>query len=230
MKSRILRRWLLLMAFILSGLPSTLYAHGGGTPRLTNAPAGPYRVYAWSEPEPWRVGEVHLSLAVTQPNPDANSSQVEIPVDEAEILVTFAPVDGTSEPIVVPAVRQAFLGDFYFEADTMLPSEGNWQMTIDVTGDKGSGSTEFNIEALEARTINWTLVASAGGVLVVLLVLIAIWSRAQQSSQSVRPTRPARPGRSGARTKNQPASSSKSDLDSGSTVGAVETTPKRARK
>jgi hypothetical protein len=193
----------LVSSAIIAPLYTSVSAHGGGTPRLTNVPIGPYHLYAWSEPDPWRVGDVHLSLAVTMPNPDSSSSQVEIPVTDVEITVTFTPVGNTvshdadndasqddttdtSAPIVVMAQRQAYLGDFYFEADPTLPLEGEWQINVAVTGPEGSGSTEFMMEALPARTINWTLVGGAGAVLVVLILLIAIWSRAQQPAQPAR--------------------------------------------
>lgn len=180
-----------LLAALLSPLNiPPLYAHGGGTPRLTNVPVGPYHLYAWSEPEPWRVGEVHLSLAVTKQNPEGNSSQIEIPVTDVDITVTFTPminnaVDTSAEPVVITAERQAFLSDFYYEADPTLTREGDWQITVAVSGPDGSGSTEFMMETLPARAINWTLVAAGGGVLVFILVLIAIWSRAQQTAQPV---------------------------------------------
>lgn len=171
-------------------------AHGGGTPRLTNVEVGPYRLYAWSQPEPWRVGEVHLSLAVTKPNPDTSSNQVELPVTDVDVLVTYTAmkggtVDTTIEPIIVPALRQEFLSDFYYEADPILAHESDWQITVDVTGPEGSGSTQFMMETLPAHTLNWTLIASAGGVLVLILGIIAIWSRSQQSAQPARPRRRA---------------------------------------
>lgn len=200
LESRWHRLWLkflfgICLVALLYGLPNNAIfivanAHGGGTPRLTNAPLGPYRVYAWSEPEPWRVGDVHLSLAVTQPNPDTTSNQVEIPVMNPDLLVTFTPLDGSSAPIVVTPIRQTFLGDFYFEADTLLPTAGSWNIMIAVTGEDGAGSTDFQMEALPPRTINWMLVASAAGLLVVLVVLIAIWSRTQRSAQPARSSRP----------------------------------------
>jgi hypothetical protein len=163
-------------------LPTTTYAHGGGTPRLTSAPAGPYRVYAWSEPEPWRVGEAHLSIAVTKPNPDGSSTQVELPVTDAEIEVTFTPIHDSTSPIVVQGTHQSLLDNIYYEADTILPSEGIWRVTIDVIGPEGSGAVDFSLEALPPRTINWTLVGAAGGVLVILFIVMGLWARAQQST------------------------------------------------
>lgn len=184
--------WIALIGLWL-GLASPLLAHGGGTPRLTNVPAGPYRVYAWTEPDPWRVGEVHLSIAVTLPASAAGQAageQVETPVTDVDIQATFTPASGASAPIVVQATRQSLLGDYYFEADTELPAAGLWRIAIAVQGDAGSGATEFEIEALEARSLNWTLLLAAGGVLLVIIALIGVWSRNQQpAAPSQRPTR-----------------------------------------
>lgn len=188
-----------------------LYAHGGGTPRLTNVPIGPYHLYAWSEPEPWRVGEVHLSLAVTQPNPQDNSSQIEIPVTDVDIIVTYTPmlngaIDPSHAPVVVRAERQQFLSDFYYEADPTLTRVGDWQITVDVTGPAGSGSTDFMMETLPAHTLNWGLVGGAGVVVVVILGLIAVWSRSQQPAQSAHhPRRDHRGIRTAPRRKSAPA-------------------------
>lgn len=198
--------WRLTLALFVSLLSSLfalsteqpLYAHGGGTPRLTSVPVGPYRLYAWSEPEPWRVGQVHLSLAVTKPNPDTNSNQIEIPVTDVDITVTYTPmkdneIDPSVEPTVVTAVRQEFLSDFYYEADPILTREGDWQITVNVDGPEGTGSTQFDMQTLPERSLNWTLIAGAGGLLVVIIVLIALWSRSQQPAQPVhRPHRGVR--------------------------------------
>lgn len=191
--------WIALVGLWLAAA-RPLLAHGGGTPRLTSAPAGPYRVYAWSLPEPWRAGEVHLSIAVTLPaeaNAQADGAQVETPVTDVAIQVTFTPPAGAGAPIVVNAQPQDLLGNYYFEADPALPAGGLWQIAIAVDGAAGSGTTEFAIEALPARSLNWTLVLAAGGVLVVIVALTGIWSRRQQPAPSTQ--RPQR------RTAHRPA-------------------------
>jgi hypothetical protein len=183
---------LALLGLWLAGA-NPLWAHGGGTPRLTSAPTGPYRVYAWSQPEPWRAGEVHLSIAVTLPaeeSAQADGAQVETPVTNVDIQVTFTPPAGAAAPIVVQAQPQDLLGNYYFEADPELPVDGLWQIAIAVVGAAGSGTTEFTIEALPARSLNWPLVLAAGGVLVLIVALIGIWSRQQQpASAAQRPVR-----------------------------------------
>jgi hypothetical protein len=218
MKHLLDKCWLLPIALCVGTLASLLSAtftppasaHGGGTPRLTAAPVGPYRLYAWSDPEPWRVGQVHLSLAVTQPNPDSNSNQVEIPVTDVDITVTFTPLidngannEGAAPaPVVFKAVNQEFLGAIYYEADPVLSYEGDWQINVAVTGEEGSGDVDFPMETLAERTLNWTLIVGAGGLLIVILALIAVWSRSQKPEQPVRrphrgvrrvPTRSAKP-------------------------------------
>ena len=102
-------------------------------------------------------------------------------------------VDTTQAPIVVKAVRQEFLSDFYYEADPTLSRAGDWQIQVAVNGPEGSGSTEFAMETFPERTLNWTLIAGAGVLLVVIIVLIALWSRSQQPAQAVhRPHRGVR--------------------------------------
>jgi hypothetical protein len=179
----------LLYAGLLLGLlfPGIVRAHGGGTPRLTAKPAGPYSVYAWSEPEPWRVGEAHLSIAVTQPNPDGSSTQVELPVTDAAVQVSFIPISDPAAAIVVEGTLQNQLDNIYYEADTILPSAGDWRVEIAVQGAEGRGTVDFTLEALPPRTVNWTLVGAAGGVLLLMLIIMGIWSRAQPPAAQAGP-------------------------------------------
>jgi hypothetical protein len=172
------------LALLASLLPAAAWAHGGGTPRLTASPAGPYRVYAWSEPEPWRAGEVHLSLAVTLPG-----DGTETPVTDAQLAVTFTPAADPQGQFVVQATRQSALNDYYYEADTELPAAGDWQITIAVNGPAGSGSTGFDISAAPPRTLNWTLVIGGAGILMILVTLMGLWARRRPANPA-----PARPG------------------------------------
>jgi hypothetical protein len=40
-------------------------AHGIGTPRVVNQPAGPYLLSAWTDPDPLRMDETHVVVGVT---------------------------------------------------------------------------------------------------------------------------------------------------------------------
>jgi len=182
---------LLILGMLLPfALPAqTAQAHGGGTPRLTNQAIGPYRLYAWTEPEPLRVGEAHVTIAVTQPaGADAQPGQIETPVSGASVLVTFTPLDGSGPAIEAPAVTQQALGDVYYETDTVLPFEGDWRISIAVEGPDGGGQGDFAVAVEAARQLNWTLIGIGGILFLGVLGLIA----ARASKQTPKTTRPRR--------------------------------------
>lgn len=173
---------------LLNALGGALYAHGGGTPRLTAADAGPYSVFAWTEPEPWRAGEVHVTVAVTTPPPgdavinnDVVNNLLEQPVEDAQVTVTFRPLAG-GDPIVVPTQPGA-LNAFYLEADTVLPHAGDWAVDVDVSGPDGAGVATFTANVLAAQQLNrWVLLAGGAGFLA-LLVLIGVRARLAGTKQ-----------------------------------------------
>jgi hypothetical protein len=179
----------LLPLVIIGGTTGQATAHGGGTPQLTNVAAGPYRLYAWSTPEPWRVGEVHLSIAVTQAasGDQAATGQIEVPVTDVAIEVTFTQVGANRATAVVSAAPQALINEFYYEADTNLPTGGRWEVTVHVAGTEGSGSATFEVDVLPASTVNWGLIGGAAIILLAILALALVWSRqpsvAAQSAQ-----------------------------------------------
>lgn len=174
----------------LLALPLAAQAHGGGTPRLTDAPAGPYRVYAWSLPEPFRAGEVHIDVALTLAG--ESESALQEPVTDADVELRFTPAAG-GEPIVFQAVPQRFFNGAFYEAPVTLPAEGSWRIAVNVQGPAGSGVTEFDVEALPARTVNWGLVGGGAVALAGLAALGGLLSRRTapkaQPSRSRPPTR-----------------------------------------
>ncbi len=170
----------LLSLLLLPSKPS-LFAHGGGTSQLANAEAGPYRVFAWTTPEPWRAGEVHVTISVTLPPPadaviDDNqlSNMLDEPVSDAIVTVSLIPVDGTSAPIGINAVRQDLLSGAYYEADTELPESGNWQVFVDVGGPLGEGRVDFMVTVLPTRRVNWLWLGLGAGALIGILTLIGM--------------------------------------------------------
>jgi hypothetical protein len=163
-------------------------AHGGGVPQLTGAEAGPYRVYAWTSPEPWRAGTVHIDVAVAKPA----MSTGEVPVTDVQVFVRLVGPEGTA-PIEKQAVPLALLNSFYYEAEFELPVSGLWQIEIDVTAQEGHGTTGFALEALPPRTVNWTLVGGGITVLFVVVALMAAWSRNATPQQAQKPGQKRKP-------------------------------------
>lgn len=163
-------------------LPATpLSAHGGGVPRLTDEVAGPYRIFAWTQPEPLRVGDIHLSIAVVKGarSGDQAANGLDEPITDATVIITLQPVNQGAALLQVPAVLQQQLGSYYYEADATLPTVGDWRFTIEVSGTMGDGRVAFVGAVSPARQISWTLVITAGGLLVGLLALIGVWNRLQ---------------------------------------------------
>ena len=185
-------------------------AHGGGTPRLAGQNAGPYRVYAWSQPDPLRAGDSHLTVGVTLPAGDASnggsggvdsSTQDEVAITDAQVVVTYTPVqgdiygdgNGAGEPIVAHAQEQESLGTVYYEADVALPAPGRWAVEVAVSGPAGGGTVGFEADVAAARGTNATTIAAAGATIIVLLAALSVYARRRDSGSSGE--RPAPRGR-----------------------------------
>lgn len=178
-----LRRWVLtiLSLWLVLGFPLVAQAHSSGPPRLSNAEAGPYRVFVWTQPEPLRVGDAHISILVTMATANAPTAQ---PVNDAQVNVRFVPMAYPDQAIVVTTTPQAFLNNLYHEADVHLPSPSFWRVTIDISGPSGKGNVQFDDTVLPARVLNWWLIGGAGALLVCLIGLIGAWSRLQSQTQA----------------------------------------------
>jgi hypothetical protein len=175
----------MLATLLTAFLPAGLWAHGGGAPQLTGAEAGPYRLYAWTSPDPWRAGDVHIDIAVAQPALQG----AEIPVADADVrLRLLGPGNGTQ--LEMTAEPLEMLNSFYYEADFGLPESGLWQIDIQVATADGQGSAGFSVEALPAREVNWLLV---GGGALVFVLATALWTAWSNQGHSAQP-RAAQPG------------------------------------
>ncbi len=160
-------------------------AHGGGTPRLTDVPAGPYRLYAWTQPEPLRAGEVHVTIGVTLADSQAATTaggDLVQPVTDATVTLRFIPPSNHESAAIERVATVGGVGAVYYEADASLLTAGTWQFIIDVQGDAGAGQAEFTEVLLPMRSVNWTLLGAGGGAFVLLIVLIALWNRRQPAA------------------------------------------------
>ncbi len=132
--------------------PAVVTAHGSGTPQLVNVAAGPYQLWVWSMPDPVRVGDMHISVSVAQPEP----------VTPLAVHIVLTPADAAFQPIRQQAVRQASLfGDYfedYYESDFRLTAEGQWSASIQIDGPAGAATAQFPFTVLPPHQINWTIV------------------------------------------------------------------------
>jgi len=169
--------WLGLTALLLLFVARPAQAHGGGMPQLTNAEAGPYWVSVWTEPDPIRVGDFHVTVAILQaPEPGASAREAGELVLDATVLVQAQSVSQVGEILISPATRDNAVNKLFYEADLTLPAEGQWRVDIQVNGAAGAGSAAFEIEALPPSPFNslvgfgWPLWAGLG-----LALLAAGW-------------------------------------------------------
>lgn len=169
---------LLLATLALLTATAPAWAHGGGTPQLVDAPAGPYHIFAWTNPDPARVGTLHVTVALVDP-------AVNQPVLGADVQVRLTPLDAgaATAPITAQATHDQAAIKTYYETDLQAPAAGPWQAAITYATPQGSGSAAFDL-AVEERTFsNWLLIGGAG------IGLIALgwffWPRKPQATNPV---------------------------------------------
>lgn len=159
-------RIILLLIFMLNA--GTAQAHGGGgTPHLSNTVVGPYRVSVWTQPALLRAGNMHMSIAVSEPPASNAAAEAGSPVLDAIVNVRLNPVDRAGETVTAPATHQNAVNKLFYEADLNVPAEGQWQVTILIEGPAGSGHANFQIEVLPPSPFNWAF--WGGGLALVLL-------------------------------------------------------------
>ena len=177
------RFWLLLVVLCIGTV--SVQAHGGGTPRLTNVEAGPYRVFAWTSPEPMRSGEVHITIAVTlldvagNRTSEANVTEaLSTAVTDATVRVTFAPVGQEGQPqseldaaTIDLMAGPSDLTPIYYETDAELQVAGQWETTLYVDGPLGQGQASFLSTVEPPLGINWTIVLFIVGALASLIFI-----------------------------------------------------------
>ena len=181
----------LLVLLICALLPASLLAHSGvGVQHLNNEPAGPYRVYVWSDPEPPLVGEYHVTIALTENIEGDATGLAGGPVLDANVTVEMAH-QGSDTTLSARASHDDALNKLFYEAAFAPPSKGIWSVQVriaapgcedrDSGGSEGSGSSAspcgpvqvvgFEDEILP-KTFPWQAVL--GGLLAVILMLGAV--------------------------------------------------------
>ncbi|MEM7126474.1 MAG: hypothetical protein AAF702_09125 [Chloroflexota bacterium] len=174
---------------------ASILAHGGGTPRLTDVEAGPYRLFAWTSPEPLRAGEIHMTIAVTLPPTTSSGSDKQganqsdtltEAVTDVNVGVVFEPmVADDQSPSQLASAKVALMASvseinpLYYEVDTELAFAGQWKATISVDGLLGTAEASFMSGVEPALLVNWSLVFG----IVLLLVVIILYSRMRTRSE-----------------------------------------------
>ncbi len=164
-QSRAVDLWKQGFVLLLALWPAVAAGHGGGTPQLTDVAAGPYRVFVWTSPEPWQVGEAHTTVAVVKPLADGR----EEPIDDAVVTVVYTLVDDPDQMIRSAATSTGGATVGFYEADADLRTAGDWRITIEVEGPEGGGEASFVYAVTPSNRMNWWLI---GGAALAALVLV----------------------------------------------------------
>lgn len=130
----------------------------GGTLRLARVEAGPYLVSAWTQPDPPRVGQFDVSVAVMRP-------QDGTPVLDVATTVAAQHADDPTSRVSGPAVRGGGGNFLLYHAELELPQPGRWRVSVAVQAPAGQGSASFEVDAVQGVPLTPLLIAGAAAVL-----------------------------------------------------------------
>ncbi len=157
----------LLALALLAALPQTVtQAHGIGTPQQINVSSGPYLISIWTDPDPLRVDEAHVVVAVMEP-------ETRRPLIE-DVAVTVSLTSRADASQVVTG--QA---DYSISTNRLLHAvefndllrPGMWDGTVTVAGPYGPGEpVAFQFDVQAGRSVNWLLIGGIG-----VAVMLGAW-------------------------------------------------------
>jgi len=180
-------RWIALLLVTLcltiatASLPAS--AHGGGTPQIVDAPAGPYRLFAWTSPDPWRAEElVHVTIAVTR----VDAAGQVFPITDAQVTIRLISEAQPDQALTFFAQPVSAVATGFYEFDHKLPGDGLWHIEIEARGVEGVGVVAFTMVAEPAAPTRWLFWAGGAFVAAIgaLIVLQAARRRAPRREQA----------------------------------------------
>lgn len=168
--------FILIMLPLLSVGIGQAAAHGIGTPQKLNMPNGLYLLSIWTDPDPLRVDETHVTVAVMEPETQAPI------VDGVQVLVQLqSPSDPTVMQTAVASADNSANRLLYTAIFNDLPEPGLWQGVVAVVGPDGPGEDiPFSIEILPPQPFNWLRLGMIS--LTVLVFGWFVWSARGQRS------------------------------------------------
>ena len=132
-----------------------LAAHGTGTLQVIGEPTGPYLLTVWTSPDPVRVGELHVTVGVAEPD-------LGVPILDAEIKVRVLSLDSGEPTMVARATSKESDNKYLYEADFYPQVSGQYLVTVISKGRTGSGSVDFNLEIMPYVETQWLKIGLAG--------------------------------------------------------------------
>jgi hypothetical protein len=167
---RLRARWALVWGMVavgVAGLVSVapLWANGG-TLRLANVEMGAYLVSVFTDPTPVRPDSLDVSVLIVQRGMDG------VP-EGLDVRVRARLVDGALPVQEEIATRETADDPRYYAAKFSLGAAGTWEITVDVAGEEGTGSTSFELTARDPGILGNPLVLLLLGLLP--LAALGVW-------------------------------------------------------
>lgn len=163
-------------------------AHGGGTPQVVDAPAGPYRLFAWTTPDPWRAGEVaHITVAVTR----VDAAGQVFPIADAQVMIRLTSETQPEQTLTLPAQPVSAVATGFYELDHKFPGDGLWRIEVEARGAEGVGVVAFTMAVEPAASAPWLL--WAGATLAAVVIAFGFWQAARRRATQVVARRTAQP-------------------------------------
>jgi hypothetical protein len=154
-----------LFLILYAAVDSPALAHTEGKMQLSAEPAGPYKVTAFTSPDPATTGELHVAALVFLAE-DAS------PILEAQVTVQLQNLDSGVGPITIPAALGDSENKLLFEAVANIKEPGDYSIVIEIDEENhGHGSASFVLEVISEGGFNWLILAP----IIAALLAIAFW-------------------------------------------------------
>lgn len=173
-----------LLCLTLTAATAAASAHGGGTPQVVDVPAGPYRIFVWTSPDPWREEELaHVTVAVTR----VDAAGQVFPLTDVRVTVRLFSETQPDQAVTLLAQPVSAVATGFYEVDYPLPEDGLWRIEIEALGAEGVGAVAFTMVAEPAASARWPV--WAGVAFAAAIVAFAVLQTARRRSPRRNPQR-----------------------------------------
>lgn len=176
----------LFLTIIIIYTPNSIFAHGGGTLQIINAPVGDCLVSVWSAPPSPKVGSpLHITVGAAEAGSGA-------PVLDATVQITVLSGTGEERMATAQATTDQSVNKLFYEADLPALPAGTYQfeVTTNCLGVEDVVSFEWTI-----RPSNNPLLIAVPiglGLLALVGLVFRFWKKRETTEEPVRNRRPLR--------------------------------------